>query len=89
MAIYCRFWCGEKRLALTQVFPSVESMIRLVGTVMAECDEDWSGRHAIANMDLLEKPAAPEPGIDREAAARAERLVLVAMESAGMAGKAA
>ena len=79
----------KRRTRAVQVFPSVESMIRLVGAVLAECDEDWSCRHAIASMDLLEKPAAPEPAIGEEAAAMAERLVLVAMESAGIAGKAA
>ena len=72
-----------------QVFPNVESMIELVGAVMAECDEDWSFRHAIASMDLLEKAAAPKPAIGEEAAAMAERPVPVAMESAGMPGKAA
>ena len=71
-----------------QVFSSVESITRLVSAVMAECDEDWSCRHAIASMGLLEKAAA-EPAIGEEAAAIAERLVLVAMESAGMPGKAA
>ena len=79
----------KRRTRAVQVFPSVESMIRLVGAVMAECDEEWSCRHAIASMDLLEKAAAPEPAIGEEAAAMAERLVLVAMESAGMPGKAA
>lgn len=64
-------------------------MIRLVGAVMAECDEDRSCHHAMASMDLLEKAAAPEPAIDEETAAIAERLMLVAMESAGMPGKAA
>lgn len=67
--------------------PYLESIIGLVGAVMAECDEDWSCRHAIANMDLLEKAAA-EPANGAEAA-MAERLVFVAMESAGMPGKAA
>ena len=79
----------KRRTRAVQVFPSAESMVRLVGAVMAELDEDWSGRHAIASMDLLERGVAPEPPIDADAAARAERLVLVAMESAGMAGKAA
>ena len=79
----------KRRTRAVQVFLSVESMIRLVGAVMAECDEDWSCRHAIASMDLLEKAAAPEPAIGEEAAAMAERLVLVAMESAGMPGKTA
>ena len=79
----------KRRTRAVRVFPSVESMIRLVGAVMAECDEEWSCRHAIASMDLLEKAAAPEPAIGEEAAAMAERPVLVAMESAGMPGKAA
>lgn len=79
----------KRRTRAVQVFLSVESMIGLVGAVMAECDEDWSCRHAIASMDLLEKAAAPEPAIGEEAAAMAERLVLVAMESAGMPGKTA
>ena len=72
-----------------QVFPSVESMIRLVGAVMAELDEDWSGRCAIASMDLLERKVASEPAVDPDTAARAERLVLVAVESAGLAGRRA
>lgn len=75
----------KRRTRAVQVFPSVESMMRLVGAVMAELDEDWSGRHAIASMDLLEKPCAPERQIGPETRSRAERLVLVAMESAGMA----
>ncbi|WP_294359853.1 hypothetical protein [uncultured Senegalimassilia sp.] len=40
-------------------------------------------------MDLPEEPAAPEPTIDEEAVAMTERLALMTMESAGMAGKAA
>ena len=79
----------KRRARAVQVFPCVGSMIGLAGAVMAECDEGWSCRHAIASMDLLEKAAAPEPAIGEEAAAMAERLVLAAMESAGMPGKAA
>ena len=48
-------WEIKRRTRAVRVFPSVESMFRLVGAVMAECDEDWSCRHAIASMDLLEK----------------------------------
>lgn len=72
--------------------PSVESMIRLVGAVMAELDEDWSCRCVIATMELLEKKrreGAAEPPIGPEEAAPAERLVIVAMESAGPPAKAA
>lgn len=75
----------KRRTRAVQVFPSVESMMRLVGAVMCEQDEDWSCRRAMASMDLLEGPAEPEPAIGPETAARAERLVTVAMESGGEA----
>ena len=38
----------KRRTRTVQVFPSVESTIRLVGAVMAEADEDWSARRCIA-----------------------------------------
>lgn len=72
-----------------QVFPGIESMMCLAGAVMTELDEDWSGRCAIASMDLMERSVAPEPGINEETASRAARLVLVAMESTGIVGKVA
>lgn len=77
----------KRRTRAVQVFPSVESMIGLVGAVMAELDEDWSGRCAIASTDLLERKAASEPAVDPDTAARTERLVLVAVESASLAGR--
>ena len=79
----------KRRTRAAQVFPSMESMIRLVGAVMAEADEDWSTRRCMATMDALEREAPPEPAIDAETRLRAERLVLVAMESAGVAQRAA
>ena len=42
-----------------------------------------------AEADALEREAPPEPAIDAETRLRAERLVLVAMESAGVAPRAA
>lgn len=75
----------KRRTRAVQVFPSPESMIRLVGAVMAEADEGWSTRRCMATMDALEGELPPEPAIDDEARLRAERLVLVAMETAGMA----
>lgn len=79
----------KRRTRVVQVFPSAESMIRLVGAVMAEADEDWSTRRCMATMDALETPLPPEPAIGAETRLRAERLVLVAMETAGMGPKAA
>lgn len=64
-------------------------MIRLVGAVMAEADEDWSTRRCMATMEALEGRLPPEPAIGAEARLRAERLVLVAMEAAGVAPEAA
>ena len=78
----------KRRTRTVQVFPSAESMIRLVGAVMAEADEDWSARRCMATMDALETLMPPEPPIDAETRLRAERLVLVAMEAAGVAPKA-
>lgn len=64
-------------------------MIRLVGAVMAEADEDWSTRRCTATMEALEAELPPEPAVDAETRLRAERLVLVTMEAAGVAPKAA
>ena len=79
----------KRRTRVVQAFPSAESMIRLVGAVMTEADEDWSTRRCMATMDAPEAPQPPEPAIDPETRLRAERLVLVAMEAAGVAPKAA
>lgn len=79
----------KRRTRTVQVFPSVDSMIRLVGAVMAEADEDWSTRRCMATMEALEGELPPEPAIGAEARLRAERLVLVAMEAAGVTPKAA
>lgn len=46
-----------------QVFPSPEYMLRLMGSMCAEQDENWSSRRYIAfeSMLKLAEPAAPEP----------------------------
>ena len=38
---------------MVQVFPSPESMLRLVGAVCAEQDEDWSSRRYISPESML------------------------------------
>ena len=79
----------KRRTRAAQVLPSMEPMIRPVGAAMAEADGDWSVRRCMATMDALEIPLPPEPPIDDETRSRAERLVLAAMETAGMGPKAA
>lgn len=54
---------------------------------MAEADEGWSTRRCMATMDALEGELPPGSGIDAEMRLRVERLVLVAMEAAGMPPK--
>ena len=76
-----------RRMQTVLVFPSAETMIRMVGAVMAEADEGWSTRRCMATMDALEGELPPGPGIDAETRLRVERLVLVAMEAAGMPPK--
>lgn len=53
----------KRRSRVVQVFPSVESVLRLVGAVHVEWDEDWSSRRYISpeSMRRLWEPAEPEP----------------------------
>lgn len=74
----------KRRSRVVQVFPSVKSLIRLIGAVCAEIDEDWSSRHYISPDSLAngeQDVAARKPIITDEVRQRAARLVAVAMES--------
>ena len=44
----------KRRAKVVQVFPSEASLMRLVGSVLAEMDEDWSTRCYMAPETLLE-----------------------------------
>lgn len=75
------------------MFPSARSLIRLVGSVCAEINEDWSSRCYISpdSMALLneERPKdAPQQATDEDRK-RAERLIEVALESATKTRRAA
>ncbi len=76
---------------MVQVFPSAESMIRLVGAVMAEQDEDWSSRRWIVPESLarLEEPAPAEPETTEESRMRGLKVVRTAMELADAGRRAA
>lgn len=51
-----------------QVFPSAESMLRLVGTVYAEQDEDWSSRRYVSpDPPESEEPRRKDPAIVKTA----------------------
>lgn len=81
----------KRRSRVVQVFPSAESMLRLVGAVCAEQDEDWSSRRYISpeSMLKLDEPAAPEPPESEESRRRGLMVVETAMELAGGGRRAA
>lgn len=74
----------KRRSRVVQVFPSAESMVRLVGAVMAEQDEDWSSRRWIvpASLSGLEEPAPVQPEPTDESRERGLKVVRTAMELA-------
>lgn len=75
----------KRRSRVVQVFPSPESMLRLVGAVCAEQDEDWSSRRYISpeSMLRLAEPAGPEPVESEASRRRGLMIVETAMELAG------
>lgn len=83
----------KRRSRVVQVFPSVKSLIRLIGTACCEIDEDWSSRYYIASDSLAilnegERAKNTAEATDRDRQ-RAIRLIAVAMESAGTERRAA
>ena len=81
----------KRRARVVQVFPSADSMVRLIGAVMAEQDEDWSSRRWIVPESLarLEEPAPAEPETTEESRERGLKVVQTAMELADGGRKAA
>lgn len=81
----------ERRSRVVQVFPSPESMLRLVGAVCAEQDEDWSSRRYISPESMLKlaEPAGPEPVESEASRRRGLMIVETAMELAGAGRRAA
>lgn len=81
----------KRRSRVVQVFPSVESVLRLVGAVCAERDENWSSRRYISpeSMRRLWEPAEPEPAESEGSRRRGLVVVETAMELAGSERRAA
>lgn len=76
----------RRRSRVARAFPSVASLIRLVGAVCAEIDEDWSTRRCFQPSSLAQPsegkivttPKEPDPELKE----KATRIIQVAMESA-------
>lgn len=70
----------KRRACVVQVFPSRKSLIRMLGAVFAEMDEDWASRRwfteeSIALAASPAKSAAPTPSYDGSAAEHARRII--------------
>lgn len=73
-----------------QVFPSPEYMLRLMGSMCAEQDEDWSSRRYIAFELMLKlvEPATPEPAESEASSGKGLMVIETAMALAGAGGGA-
>lgn len=70
----------KRRSRVVQVFPSRKSLIRMLGAVFAEMDEDWSSRRwftedSIARASGAVEAAAPAPAYDGTAQEHARRII--------------
>ena len=74
----------KRRSRVVQVFPSRRSLIRMLGAVFSETDEDWASRRwfteeSIARAAAPSKPTAPAPAYEGTAEEHAKRIMEVVM----------
>ena len=77
----------KRRSRVVQVFPSRKPLIRFAGAVLAELDEQWSGRRWFSQESMDEvldkaKPA-PEPAYEGTAAEHARRIIALIVADRG------
>ena len=70
------------RSRVVQVFPSGKSLMRMLGAVLSEMDEDWASRRRftedpIAMAASPTRPAPPRPSYDGTASEHARRIIEV------------
>lgn len=74
----------KRRSRVVQVFPSRKSLIRMLGAVFSEMDEDWASRRWFAEESIAQAssstgPAAPPPTYEGSAEEHARRIIDVAI----------
>ncbi len=83
----------KRRSRVVQVFPSTASLIRLVGAVLAEQDEDWSTRRYFNDSSILrafeQRKSEPEPYDIEEIARKAATIIEIAKDENVAIGKRA
>lgn len=86
----------KRRANVVQVLPSRKSLIRLLGAVLSEMDEDWAARRWFTEESISEvfedrrrwRPGRP-PAYEGTAAEHAARVIAVVMADGGAVRKAA
>lgn len=84
----------ERRSRVVQVFPSRKSLIRMLGAVFSEMDEDWATRRWFAEESIAQalapaKPTAPAPAYEGTAEEHARRIIDVVIADNPIGRKAA
>ncbi len=83
----------KRRSRVVQVFPSTTSLIRLVGAVLAEQDEDWSTRRYFNDSSILkafeQHKSESEPYDIEEIARKAATIIEIAKDENVAIGKRA
>lgn len=86
----------KRRANVVQVFPSRKSLIRLLGAVLSEMDEEWASRRWFTEESVSEvfedrrrwRPGRP-PAYEGTAAEHAARIIAVVLADGGAVRKAA
>nr|WP_283171698.1 transposase [Curtanaerobium respiraculi] len=84
----------KRRSRVVQVFPSRKSLIRMMGAVFSEMDEDWAGRRwfnddSIGRAVEGAKVNAPAPAYEGTAAEHAARIIALVVADNPVAGRKA
>ena len=84
----------KRRSRVVQVFPSRRSLIRMLGAVFSEMDEDWASRRwfteeSIAQALAPAKPTAPAPAYEGTAEEHARRIIDVVIADNPIGSRAA
>ncbi|MFR5093385.1 MAG: transposase [Adlercreutzia equolifaciens] len=74
----------KRRSRVVQVFPSRKSLVRMLGAVFAEMDEDWAARRWFTEESIAlalspSEGAVPPPAYEGTAADHARRIIEVVM----------